>query len=91
MLVIKNLHCGLGGEKMIQIEVLGIVWGCLSLGRLRRLGLTWLSLIWPRLAQISFARPSLAGLVSRSTQPGSGLDCARPGSIRFGLLLPSSA
>ena len=78
------------GEKVFQIEVLGIVWGCLSLGRLRRLGLTRLSLVWPRLAQISLARPSLAGLVSRSAQPGSGLGYARPGSVRFGLLLPSS-
>ena len=78
------------GKKVFQIEVLGIVWGCLSLDRLRRLGLTRLSLVWPRLAQISFARPSLAGLVSRSTQPGSGLDCARPGSAQFGLVLPIS-
>ena len=81
---------GLREKKVLQIEVLGIVWVCLSLGRLRRLGPTRLSLLWFGLAQISLARPSLARLVSRSAQPGSGLNCARPGSAQFGLVLPIS-
>ena len=75
------------GQKVLQIAVLGIVWGCLRWGRLRFLGTTRLGLVR---AQIISARPSSARLVSGLARPRSDLNWARPDSALFGLVSSSS-